>query len=96
MSNVLEVIGKQGKRVYLSKERWKHISKHHPNVNNLHDIEETVKNPISTISDEEEGIVAYFRHFKLREGPAKYLKVVVKYLNGEGYIITSYYVKSLT
>ena len=96
MGNVLEVIGRQGKRVYLSKERWKHISKHHPNVNSLHDIEETIKTPANTTYDEEENIVAYFRHFKLREGPAKYLKIVVKYLNGEGYIITSYYVKSLT
>src|SRR3989344_6197491 len=96
MSSVLEVIDKQGKRVYLSKERWKHISKHHPNVNSLHDIEETIKTPISTINNEEENIVAYFSHFKLREGPAKYLKVVVKYLNGEGHIVTSYYVKSLT
>ena len=65
------------------------------NVINLHmhdqleNIKETLKNP-TKITDFEYGsnVKFYYRYYKNRK---KYLFISVKYLNGEGYIITSFY-----
>lgn len=37
----------------------------------------------------------YYCYFKNRNSPAKYLRVIVKYLNGEGFVITSYFVETI-
>jgi len=41
----------------------------------------------------EEDFVVYYKHFKHRKESTKYLKVIVKYLNGGGYVLSSYFVK---
>ena len=33
----------------------------------------------------------YYKYFKHKPLPYKYLLVLVKYLNGEGYVVTTYY-----
>ena len=43
----------------------------------------------------DEKINYYYRYFKNRKSPAKYLLVIVKYLNGHGFIITAYFVRSI-
>ena len=89
-----EATDKTGRKLYLSKERWGHIRKKHPNVANVEDIEDTLQNPLKIIQIEE-GSVAYYKYFKHKLESAKYLKVIVKYLNGEGYVISSYFVKNM-
>lgn len=37
----------------------------------------------------------YYKYFKNRKSPAKYLLVIVKYLNGEGFIVTAYFEKNI-
>ena len=46
MSNIFEVIDKTGRKIRLSKERWKHIRMEHPEIVNSEDIEEVIKKPI--------------------------------------------------
>lgn len=85
------------KKVHLSLERWKHINEDHPEIAQyLEEIQETLKNPlgVSSLSDDEK-INYYYKYFKNRPSPAKYLLVIVKYLNGEGFIVTAYFVRTI-
>jgi len=58
------------------------------------DIEETITNPIKTLYLERMKVV-YFKYFKHRKDPEKYLKVIVKYLNGEGFVMTAYFARTI-
>lgn len=89
MSWVLVVNDKSGRRIHLSRERWTHILRHPEMVNQLENIEETLKNPNKIIQFEiDPAVHFYFRYFKPK---SQYLFVSVKYLNGQGFIITSFY-----
>jgi len=92
--NIFELIDKNSKKVYLTKERWSHIKQGHPNVPNAEEIKETISNPTKLI--QEEDILIYYRYFKHRKEASKYMKVIVKYLNGTGFVITAYFVRNVT
>lgn len=91
---ILEVEDKSKKIIRLTKKQWSHIRQDHPNVENDFDIKDTIKNSIKTLYLEKEKTV-YFRYFKHRKDPEKYLKVIAKYLNGDGFIVTAYFVKTI-
>ena len=94
MENMFEEVDKTGRQIRLSKERWSHIRKKHPEVENLESIKETIKNP-DQIKDYnlDKTIHYYYKYFKNRESPSKYLLIIVKFLNGNGFIITAYFEK---
>ncbi len=94
MTWVFEVIDKSGRRIHLSKERWAHINHEHPEVEPyLEDIKETLASPLKVVQGEYDADVHYYyRYFKRRQS---YLLVVVKYLNGEGFLITAYFVRNI-
>ena len=81
------------RKIYLSEERWNHIIYEHPDVSEkLYEIEDIIKNPLIIITDEDdESVKYYYKYYKHMKQKAKYLMVAVRYLNGEGYIITSFY-----
>jgi hypothetical protein len=79
----------------LSGEWWKHIRLGHPNVTNLEYIEQTLVKPDKIVRDEEENVWLYYLYFKEIKSPNKFLRVVVKYLKGSGYVITSYFVRNI-
>lgn len=89
---LFETIDKTNRKIRLTKERWSHIRKKHPEVENLEDVEETVKNPTKiTFPKIDESVGFYYKYFKNRPSHHKYLLVLVKYLNGDGYVMTAYY-----
>ncbi len=90
MANIFEIKDKSGRKIRLPEKQWGHIKQRHPGVESNY-IEETLSNPIKTVF--EEGMVIFYKHFKHRKEAAKYLKVVVKYLNGDGFVVTSHFVK---
>lgn len=94
MNIIFEVKDKSGRKIRLTKEQWSHIREDHPNVENQEDIENAVKNPIKTLYLER-GKTIYFKYFKNRKDPEKFLKVIAKYLNGNGFIITAYFTRSI-
>lgn len=53
MPNIFEIIDKTGKTIYLTKERWAHIRKDHPQVEQ-EEIEITLKTPIKILQTNEE------------------------------------------
>ncbi len=97
MINVLEIEDKTGRKICLPKERWTHIMAEHPELSNkLENIKETIRSPLSIKQSKHDDSVKYFyKYYKNRNSVGKYLLVAVKYLNGKGFIITSFYTKDL-
>ena len=89
MPKLFETKDKSGRNIYLTDERWKHILKHPEMVNQLEQIKDTLLHPdtITTVEHDRD-VRFYYRYYKNRR---EYLFISVKYLNGEGYIITSFY-----
>lgn len=93
MDDIFEIIDKTGRKIRLTDKQWKHIKQDHPNTVLVEDIKESLKNPIKIIQKKIDSAF-YYIYFKHRKEPAKYLRTIVKYLNGEGFVITSYFVKN--
>jgi len=79
--NIFEAVDKNIRKIRLTKNQWAHIRQEHPDVNNHYEIEETIINPLKVLYLEKNKS-AYYKYFKHRKDPAKYLKVIVRYLNG--------------
>ena len=53
-------------------------------------------NPLKIGPHEAGKLYDYYRYYKDRKKKAKFLQVVVKYLNGDGFVITAYFVRQIT
>ncbi len=90
---ILEVIDKTVRLIYLTQERWLHILRHDEMSESLELIAETLRRPDRIIlSEKDDDVVYYFRYYKHQE---RYLQIVVKYLNGEGFVVTGYFNRNL-
>tara|TARA_Y100000310_G_C20148889_1_gene563739 strand:+ start:185 stop:376 length:192 start_codon:yes stop_codon:yes gene_type:complete len=57
----------------------------------VEEIKETLKSPDKITSySRDKNIQYYYKQYKNLKAPNKFLLVVVKYLNGEGFIATAY------
>ena len=97
MEFVFEIIDKTKRKIHLSKERWKHItspiSPHAYMTNHLEEIKQTLINPDEIVNSINSDVkVDYYKYYKERK---KYLRAVVNYLNGEGFMITAYFVRNI-
>ena len=97
MKLVFETTDQKGRKIHLSEERYKHIIKH-PNMQDpLGNIKSAIKNPTAIrYNEEDEKVIYFYKEFKEKEPSERYLLVVVRYLNGEGFIITSFYTNKIT
>ncbi len=97
MEIVFEIKDKTERDIHLSKERWLHILREHPEASDyLEEIKDALKNPIKiTTSEVDENVKYYYCYLKERESPARYLLVIVKYLNDHGFIVSAYFVKNI-
>ena len=96
MEVIFEVIDKTGRKIHFSKERWNHIATKHPDMSNyLGEVEETTKMPQKIIPRDIGNLFDFYKHYKHKKGKLKFLKVVVKYLNGEGFILSAYFVTDI-
>lgn len=95
MDLIFEVIDKTGRKIHLSKERWSHIRQEHTQIDNIEEIENTLKKPVKIISHEEGELYDYYNYYKTKNSNSKYLKIVVKYLNGSGFVLTAYFVRNI-
>ncbi|HLC56454.1 MAG TPA: PBECR2 nuclease fold domain-containing protein [Candidatus Nanoarchaeia archaeon] len=87
--NIFALKDKTGRMIILSMERWKHILKHPEMSDKLEEIKECLINPDVVIeSRTDKNVRIYYRYNK---NIKEYLLVSVKYLNGKGFIITSFY-----
>ncbi|MBI2110718.1 hypothetical protein HYT51_02975 [Candidatus Woesearchaeota archaeon] len=88
---IFEVKDKYGRNIYLTEERRKHILKHPEMQDKLtfERMKETLVLPDIIIPDKHiRDKYAYYKYYKDQR---RYLLISVKYLNGEGFIITIFY-----
>lgn len=91
MTRVFETKDKTGRNIYLTDERLTHINLEHPEVAPyLKEFEATLKLPTKVTQYPYDKHTQYFYRYFKSEG--HYLLIIVKYLNGEGFIITAYFV----
>ena len=97
MDIVFEITDKTGRKISLTKKQWSHITKKHPQVADYQEeIKETLKNPLKiTDYSLDENVRYYYKYLKHRISPKKYLLVIVKYLNGRGFIISAFFEKHI-
>lgn len=90
MDSVFEVTDKTGRKIRLTKRQMKHILRRHSYMEKYFgEIKETLKFPDKLIEKSyDKGY--YYKHYKYLKAPNKFVLVVVKYLNGTGFIITVY------
>ena len=89
MERIFTIRDRTKREIYLSKERWSHIKEEHPEIIQPEEIEQVLVNPDKILpSDRDSEVGWYYLYKKQRKC---YLKVSVKYLNGEGFIITAHY-----
>ena len=94
MDSIFEVTDKSGRKIHLARERWNHINNEHPEVAPyLDDIKDALVRPLKTFQHEyDDKLHYYYKDFKQKQ--PRYLLIIVKYLNGNGFIITAYFVRN--
>lgn len=96
MKIVFEIKDKTGRKIRLTKEQWKHITEIHSEMANyLSEIQKAIEKPLKIIFQEKGNLFRYYFYIKQRKHPEKYLRVIVKYLNGDGFILTAHFVRNL-
>ena len=96
MEDVFEVVDKTGRKIHLPRERWKHITKTHAEMANyIEEIKQTIENPLKITLHKKGNLRNYYLYLKHRKHPEKYLRVIVKYLNNSGFVITTHFVRHI-
>jgi len=90
MEIVFEVIDKIGKKIRMTRKQWIHVMERRSYMEKyLEEIKETLQNPDKL----EKKLLKkgyYYKNYKFLKSPNKFILVIVKYLNGEGFVITTY------
>ena len=91
--HIFEIKDKTGRKIRLTKRQWRETNLKHPCMATyLEEIKETLINPDSiTNYSIDENVRYYYKYFKHIKSKNKYLLVIVKYLNGDGFVIKSYF-----
>jgi len=93
MAYVFEIIDKNGRKIHLTKERLKHILEHKGMERYVEEIKNTLINPTLIVPHKIDNMRRnYYTYYKEKK---RYLLVAVKYLNGEGYVTTSFITRKI-
>ncbi len=95
MENIFEVVDKTGRKIRMTQKQWSHIARKHPQISSEKEkIIETLKNPDKIINPGQldPNKRFYYKYYKNRPSSNKFVRVIVKYLNDEGFIITAHFV----
>jgi len=96
VTRIFEIIDKNGRNIYLTLERLKHIQKHSNMDDPVDIIKITLQKPTSVRYEADESSLYFYKEFKEMKSTKRYLLVVVNYLNGHGFIITSFFTDRIT
>lgn len=97
MDHTFEIKDKTGRKIILTEKQWRHIQKHSHMHESLERIKETIKNsPIIKYDEFDEKVIYFYREYKDMDPRERYLFISVKYLNGNGFVITSFYTNKIT
>jgi len=62
----------------------------------IEEIKGTIKNPDKIVPHDCGDLYDYYKYYKHRKSHLKFLMIVVKYLNGKGFVLTAYFVPRIT
>ena len=89
---VFKILSKMGKVVSLNEDRWRHVLEHPEMKNQLGRIKETVVNPDEVReSVHDPSVLLFYKLYEETLVTEKYLIVVIKTLNREGFIVTAFF-----
>ncbi len=90
MDNIFEMIDKTGRKIRLTDRQWGHMVKKHQYIEKyLDEIKEILRLPDKLVDYSlDKGY--YYRNYKYLKHPNRFILVIVRYLNGEGFVITAY------
>ena len=93
---VFEIISKIEKKIRLTEMQWAHIVYKHPEMENqLEKMILTLIIPDLVYYSPREENYQYYKYFDETPITKKYLLVIVKHLNDEGFIITSFFISKI-
>ena len=97
MDFIFEVRDKTGRKIRLTPKQHTHMLKDHPYMHKyIEEMKETLQKPDKMTSYSFDKYVRYYyKGYKHIEKPNKFILVIVKYLNGDGYVISSYLEKNI-
>jgi len=97
MDYIFEITDKTRRNIYLRREEWVHItspqSLHPQMASYLEEIKQTLIKPDLIVPNKYDDKRA--NYYKLLKERKLYVLVIVKYLNGEGYIISSFLTRKI-
>ena len=95
MNYIFEITDKTGRKIRFTKKQWSHIRQHHSDIEDPEEILKTLENPDQIFNDERENVQNFYKYFKHKNLNSKFLKVIVRYLNGDGFILTAHFTRSI-
>jgi hypothetical protein len=95
MHIIFEVDDKTGRKIRLTKRQWAHVRQGHPEIEDVELIKSALASPIRISQPYQGKKFYYYRYCKNGKFAGNYLMVVVKYLNGHGFVISAFYVANL-
>ncbi len=95
MDFIFEVTDKTGRKIRLTKRQWSHIKRDHPEILDTSLIKEVLEYPIKITKPYEGAKHYYYKYYKNRKSTDKFLLVIVKYLNGDGFVISAFYTRHI-
>jgi len=94
MLNVFEIVDKTGRKIKLTKRQWTHITTKHSDLSGKEEnIKMAVEKPDVVILQKFDNNTG--NYYKYDKNEKAYLFVAVKYLNGEGFIMTAFYTQKI-
>lgn len=89
---IFKILSVLGKEIRLAEVQWIHITIHHPEVRNeQRKIIEVLIDPDFILFDRIRSNYNYYKKFQKTPVSKKFMHVIVKHSNKEGFIITSYF-----
>ncbi len=97
MKIIFNVIDKTGRKIRMTNWNWEHIIRRHPEISSEKDkIIETLEKPDKiTLSTRDEDVRYYYKYYKHISHKYKFLRVIVKHLNGEGFVISAQFISKI-
>jgi CHASE2 domain-containing sensor protein len=93
---VFEVVSKLGKRIRLTEIQWAHMRSRHPELlDQLENMKATLVDPDFVFHSPKEENHQYHKNFKETPVTEKFLLLIVKHLNEEGFVITGFFVSRI-
>ena len=89
---IFETLSKLGKQIRLTDAQWEHIRRNHRELDNqLQKMQQALEHPDLVYYCPAEENYQYYKYFQRTPVTEKYLMLVVKHLNDEGFIITAFF-----